>query len=345
MDAHKYFLEISQDILHSDSTYIDHCVGIYNILKKLNCSEEICLAGLYHSIYGTEYFKLGQTQSRETIQNLIGINAERLVHIFCELRDRHTVIETNRFGFDKQTHRALVLIEYANLKEQASRIDDLQLTNLCSRFLDLLIQNTNENIIDQYQVEGKDIWVFDNLLTDSDVEHINHYCLNSLYRPEHSSTTALHYEIDSRFVATLTENDLFNTKLMPYISTISNFLKQDLFIGKSYINHYTLMTNVSKHTDSSEPNHYTILVFCNKYWESTWGGEITFYDSYHQGHTIFEFKPKRIIIFDSRIAHKVMPLTQSARKDRYSLAIKTSTNNGLESFKQAYPSVIEVKHD
>nr|BDT27179.1 hypothetical protein BHI3_06450 [Bacteriovorax sp. HI3] len=69
---------------HGQITLISHLKGTFEILKKWNCDEEISLAGLCHSIYGTESFlKVSATlDNREYVQNLIGDRAERLAYLF-----------------------------------------------------------------------------------------------------------------------------------------------------------------------------------------------------------------------------------------------------------------------
>lgn len=339
--AYDYFLKISAGIAHSDSTYLNHCLNIYGILKELGVEEDVCMAGLYHSVYGTEYFNIGQIIDREIIKDLIGERAESLVHIFCELRSRHYVILNNSFNFPKQVHYDLVCMEYANLKEQAPRINDLNIHNLCNRLLELILKR-NHMKYEEIEINNKQVIVFDQLIANSDVEFINEFCLNSLYRPEHSSNK-LNYEIDSRFTCQMSFDDLQNSRLLPYVQQLARQIGQQIHVGKCYINHYSLLTGVSKHSDSSDQNDLTILVFCNKYWEETWGGEIMFYDDNSVCHRVVEFRPRRVLMFDSRLAHKVLPLTQSARKDRYTIAIKCTTDAGLESFKKIYPSYMSIQ--
>lgn len=340
-NAYDFFLSISKDVAHSNSTYLDHCQNIYNILKDIGADEEVCLAGLYHSVYGTEYFNLGQVFNRDVIKELIGSRAEELVHIFCELRNRHYVILTNSFNFSKQVHYDLACIEYANLKEQAPRINDLNIHDICNKLLDIILKKDCMNF-ENHKINDRQVTVFDSIIANNDVEFINEFCLNSLYRPEHSSNN-LHYEIDSRFTCQMSFDDLQNSRLIPYIQQVARHINQTIHVGKCYINHYSLLTGVSKHSDSSNQNDITILVFCNKYWEETWGGELLFYDDVSTCHRAIEFKPRRIVMFDSRISHKVLPLTQSARKDRYTIAIKCTIDTGLEEFKKIYPSFMSVQ--
>jgi len=63
-------------ISHGNKTFFDHLVGVYNILKKTNHDENVCFAGLFHSIYGNDIFNF------QTDKNIIGKEAEELVWIF-----------------------------------------------------------------------------------------------------------------------------------------------------------------------------------------------------------------------------------------------------------------------
>jgi hypothetical protein len=68
-----------------DKNYLAHLVAVYNDLKRWGCNEDVCLAGLFHSIYGTERFK-GFTlplDERENVQATIGEYAEYLAYINC----------------------------------------------------------------------------------------------------------------------------------------------------------------------------------------------------------------------------------------------------------------------
>lgn len=46
-----------QGFSHTNEGFISHLVGTYEILKSWDCSEELCIAGLCHSIYGTESYR------------------------------------------------------------------------------------------------------------------------------------------------------------------------------------------------------------------------------------------------------------------------------------------------
>jgi hypothetical protein len=79
-----------QNIPHVYCDFLTHLSGVYNILNQWNCSEEIALAGLFHSIYGTDNFNgfALSLYNREEIQRLIGRAAERFVYIYCAVSDQ-----------------------------------------------------------------------------------------------------------------------------------------------------------------------------------------------------------------------------------------------------------------
>ena len=72
-------------VKHSQSTFLEHLVETAHILERWGASEDVCRAGLFHSIYGTEYFKdaIISFDDRPRIQKLLGEHAERLAYIFC----------------------------------------------------------------------------------------------------------------------------------------------------------------------------------------------------------------------------------------------------------------------
>jgi len=83
-----YLVSVGADkIPHSDTRFLSHLIGVYRDLKDWGCEEPVCLAGLFHSIYGTEMFQgfaLPLTE-RDTIRGLIGERAERLAYVNCAL--------------------------------------------------------------------------------------------------------------------------------------------------------------------------------------------------------------------------------------------------------------------
>ena len=81
-----YFHSLAtEDVTHTDGTYMGHCFSVYRDMKKWGFDEDLARAGLFHSIYGTELFdrfKL-DVEKRSEIRDLIGERAERLAYINC----------------------------------------------------------------------------------------------------------------------------------------------------------------------------------------------------------------------------------------------------------------------
>ena len=69
--------------------FLAHLIGVYRDLESWGCDRDVCRAGLFHSIYGTQLFQqfclpLGR---RGEVRQLIGERAERLAFVNC-LMDR-----------------------------------------------------------------------------------------------------------------------------------------------------------------------------------------------------------------------------------------------------------------
>jgi len=82
----------TEDVPHSgDKGFLAHLIGVFRDLEAWGCDVDVCRAGLFHSIYGTELFRrfaLPQ-ERRNEVRNLIGERAERIAFVNC-LMDRST---------------------------------------------------------------------------------------------------------------------------------------------------------------------------------------------------------------------------------------------------------------
>lgn len=108
------------DVKHSGRTLLGHLLGTWRLLNREAEPEPVCLAGLYHSVYGTKFFTSALLDgdaagSRARVCAVIGEEAEHLVHLFCSL-DRPRVLVLG--GFAGPERADLLTIELANLLEQ-----------------------------------------------------------------------------------------------------------------------------------------------------------------------------------------------------------------------------------
>lgn len=118
---------------HSGRTLKEHLQGTAALLVQAGAPFEVVLAGMLHSIYGTNAFNHISVPSSErgTVRRKFGRHVERLVYLFHALnRPRaiedhydHHRITGESLGVTDAEWEALVLIEYANLVEQKPNRD------------------------------------------------------------------------------------------------------------------------------------------------------------------------------------------------------------------------------
>lgn len=116
----EWLVKHTVNISHTDKTLFEHLYNTMLRLENSGASECVRSAGLFHSIYDTEYFKANLSLSRETIQQLIGTYSETLVYEFCTLTNRLQSLLTNSNNYSDSIVKDLLLIERANLEDQNS---------------------------------------------------------------------------------------------------------------------------------------------------------------------------------------------------------------------------------
>ncbi|MEN5378521.1 DUF6817 domain-containing protein [Sphingobacterium kitahiroshimense] len=117
---------------HSFRSLHKHLEGTYNILKEWGNNEAICLAGLFHSIYGTNTFKNQSIElsKRCEVRKVIGDKAEDLAFLFCTTNRKFikalekrpfylkSIVSEEIIEVNEEKLKALIEIEAANLLEQ-----------------------------------------------------------------------------------------------------------------------------------------------------------------------------------------------------------------------------------
>jgi hypothetical protein len=109
---------------HTRKTYLAHLIGVYRDLETAGCSADVCRAGIFHSIYGTERFQGFKLplERRPELRDLIGDRAERLAYLNCAM---------DRASFDRAVGQAegpYCIIDRLNGQEveiSAADFDDL----------------------------------------------------------------------------------------------------------------------------------------------------------------------------------------------------------------------------
>lgn len=110
----------TKDAKHSNRSFFKHLFNTMLFLEKgLKCKKDVVAAGLFHSVYGTEFYNFNdETITREKVKELIGDYAEALVNEFCKTEDRFNKFLNNTNNYSEEMQKDLLTIELANLAEQ-----------------------------------------------------------------------------------------------------------------------------------------------------------------------------------------------------------------------------------
>jgi hypothetical protein len=75
------------EVGHSGKTYLAHLANVHRLMEEQGCDADLCRAGLFHSIYGTEQFQGFKLplERRPELRTLIGDRAERLAYLNCAI--------------------------------------------------------------------------------------------------------------------------------------------------------------------------------------------------------------------------------------------------------------------
>lgn len=80
-----------EQVAHTGKSYLAHLVNLHRLMQKQGCTDELCRAGMFHSIYGTQQFQGFKLplERRPELREMIGDRAERLAYLNCAM-DRAT---------------------------------------------------------------------------------------------------------------------------------------------------------------------------------------------------------------------------------------------------------------
>jgi hypothetical protein len=96
-----YLLGIGiEQVPHTHKSYLAHLIAVFRDLESDGCPQDVCRAGMFHSIYGTEKFQ-GFTlplDRRDEVRALIGDRAEYLAYLNCAM---------DRASFDRALDRKI----------------------------------------------------------------------------------------------------------------------------------------------------------------------------------------------------------------------------------------------
>jgi hypothetical protein len=126
---------------HRQRKLLDHLRGTGQILDGWDCPEEVCVAGLFHSVYGTTIYRHSSmpASERETLRKMIGREAEELVFLFSICKRPEDLVRGSREWPDK--------IEF---RDAAGGVFGVSAAQFC-----WLVAMECANIIDQCEVSRR----------------------------------------------------------------------------------------------------------------------------------------------------------------------------------------------
>ena len=164
---------------------------------------------------------------------------------------------------------------------------------------------------------GENIYVYDKVFTPSQAECIRDITEQSYYRLGAVSSVTVNERQSTFFQSTYNQDDV--KKLRMYES--ENFQKiasqhfTNLVPSRQWVNVSTHLSDYRFHTDSSDLFCKSLLVYTNTKWDADWGGETIFRNTKGEIEIAVEYKPNRVVIFNSNLSHK--PALISVKSDPF----------------------------
>ena len=84
---------------HKHSTFLDHLLGVHNILRLWDQSHIVSRVGLLHSAYSNSYVNLALFDpmvelERQYMKDMVGVDSEEIIYLFCIIDRQHVVVDT-----------------------------------------------------------------------------------------------------------------------------------------------------------------------------------------------------------------------------------------------------------
>ena len=116
-----------------------------------------------------------------------------------------------------------------------------------------------------------------------------------------------------------------------FIEIQNKFLQGLTFSRTSWVNCSTHLTPYISHVDESKNVlAKTVIFYANLKWGSDWGGETLIANNLGETELAIEFRPNRILVFDSVLLHRACPITLES-KSYYRLTYTKQFNISVES--------------
>ena len=175
--------------------------------------------------------------------------------------------------------------------------------------------------------DDRQLTIIDDVVPMRIISDVYYVCCQLPYRISNSSCREVQGIVDQRLKCDIEHNNpaiehLFNENTESS-KEIQKYIPKDKYcFVRAYAN-LGIHSDVNQiHTDNQSACK-TLLYYPNKKWEMGWGGQTVFFDDRGNRQKTVEVVPGRIVIFDGRISHTVMPMNiRSSPSYRFTIAIK-----------------------
>jgi hypothetical protein len=278
---------------------LHHLVGVSVLLSERGCSDDLCKAGLFHSIYGTTIFKpkMVSLEDRDKIKDLIGVWAENLVYEFSMLpKDRIGAIKKLDVG--DHLKNDLYDIFHANHDEQKK----WKVKNDTTRMIEIHNDVVEDHVAELIASEMKGVyWRYE--------YHSKGRGLN-----KHPSTHW--HRLCGNSGREIIANG-FDWVMPIWTSAMYKYeFKKNFNIDtykRIYMNSHTHGIEPVLHTDDGD---FTMIYYPRMDWKPEWGGG-TLIDG-----QLVPYVGNSLVIFDAHLPHMAMPVTKECYELRSVIVFK-----------------------
>ena len=172
-------------------------------------------------------------------------------------------------------------------------------------------------------VEGRDVFVFDGLVSDADLAaYVVALARAPFTRTEIGKSETAEYKhwVNEMPLANVSQLPLW----APTESAVAYARPGESYQAlRAYTNYAAYGDMLYTHTDCApDRRELTALWFLSTSWDAEWGGETMFFDTAGDAMFCASPKPGRLVLFDGAISHVGRPPSRICYTPRYSFAIK-----------------------
>lgn len=117
-DCIDFAFKHTNHLQHYNNTLFNHLLNTFYILKNMGAESDVCLAGLFHSVFGTDFYNSSFQIPEITLKKLIGDRSFFIVKTMCA-NDRTFNILDNHSNLPEQVWKDVLQVFYANLIEMS----------------------------------------------------------------------------------------------------------------------------------------------------------------------------------------------------------------------------------